>query len=93
MRKHDEGKKHTCPHCDFKNSCKRRMNVHIDSKHSDLYEKKIACSHCSRTFVFEDGLKKHMENQRTMAKNKLKKVGLGLVKRDRKNNYEGYEDQ
>ena len=73
-RKHDDQKNLKCPHCDYKTYDKSRFHVHIDSKHPDQYDKKLFCSHCSRKFIFEDSLKKHMQNQKTMAKNRAKKI-------------------
>ena len=75
-RMHDEQKNLKCPHCDYKTHDKSRVHVHIDSKHPDQYAKKFDCSHCSRKFIFEDSLKKHMQNQKTMAKNRAKKISL-----------------
>ena len=75
-RMHDEQKNLKCPYCDYKTHDKSRVHVHIDSKHPDQYDKKFFCSHCSRKFIFEDSLKKHMQNLKTMAKNRAKKISL-----------------
>jgi len=73
-RKHDAEKNYKCPHCDYQTQKRHSLHVHIDSKHPDHDQKKIFCSHCSMSFIFEGSLKKHMENQRTMAKNRAKKI-------------------
>ena len=72
----DNQKNQICPHCDYKTHDKTRVHIHIDSKHPDQYDKKFFCSHCPRKFIFEDSLKKHMQNQKTMAKNRAKKISV-----------------
>jgi hypothetical protein len=79
-RKHDTEKNLKCPHCDYQTQKRNSLHVHIDSKHPDHDQKKIFCSHCSMSFIFEDSLKKHMENQRTMAKNRAKKINANAKK-------------
>merc|ERR1712223_1175341 len=36
------------------------MNVHLDGKHSQLYEKNFDCHHCSRRFIFKTSLNSHV---------------------------------
>ena len=65
----------------------KNIHVHIDSKHPEHDKKTFVCNHCPRSFIFEASLKKHLENQRTMAKNRAKKISLGLMQRNRRKKY------
>ena len=88
--KHDIDKHEKCPHCDYHSADKKHMHVHIDSKHPEHDKKTFFCDHCSRSFIFEDSLKKHLENQRTMAANRAKKLNQGLMQRNRSKKYEDH---
>ena len=73
-RRHAIDKHEKCPHCTYHSSELKRIHIHIDSKHPDHDQKKFFCDHCSRSFIFEASLKKHLENQRTIARNRAKKM-------------------
>merc|ERR1712008_205952 len=77
-----------CPICEYHAPDIQRIHVHIDSKHPEHDEKTFVCNHCPRSFIFEASLKKHLENQRTMAKNRAKKISLGLMQRNRRKKYD-----
>ena len=77
-----------CPHCDYHTAKLQSFHIHIDSKHPEHGEKKYFCKHCPRSFIFEVSFKKHLENQRTMAKNRSKKIMAGLMQRNRRKKYE-----
>ena len=83
-------KDYICPICEYHSPDMNRIHVHIDSNHPEHDEKKIVCNHCPRSFIFEASLKKHLENQRTMAKNRAKKINLGLMQRNRRKKYEDH---
>jgi len=72
-RKHAVDKHKKYPHCDYHSNAMHQMHVHIDSKHPEHDKKTFNCDHCSRSFIFKASLKKHLENQRTMARNRDKK--------------------
>ena len=88
--KHEIQGHHKCPHCDYHSKYLCMVHVHIDSKHSEHGEKNFVCNHCPRRFIFEDSLKKHLENQRTMAKNRSKKIMEGLMQRNRSKKYKDH---
>ena len=60
----------------------------IDSKHPEHDKKTFNCDHCPRSFIFKASLKKHLENQRTMARNRDKKINLGLMEKNRRKKYD-----
>ena len=72
--KHAVEKHKRCPHCDYHTPKLLNFHVHIDSKHPEHGTKQFFCDHCSRSFIFEASLKKHLDNQRTIAKNKGRKI-------------------
>ena len=80
-----------CPICEYHSRDLKNVHVHIDSKHPEHDKKTFICNHCPRTFIFEASLKKHLENQRTMAKNRAKKINLGLMQRNRRKKYEDHK--
>jgi len=63
-----------CPHCDYHTPKLHLFHVHIDGKHPEHGKKQFFCDHCTKSFIFEASLKKHWENQRTMAKNRAKRL-------------------
>ena len=77
-----------CPICEYHSRDLKNVHVHIDSKHPEHDKKTFVCNHCPRSFIFEASLKKHLENQRTMAKNRAKKISLGLMQRNRRKKYD-----
>ena len=81
-------KDYICPICEYHSPDLNRIHVHIDSNHPEHDKKTFLCNHCPRSFIFEASLKKHLENQRTMAKNRAKKVSLGLMQRNRRKKYD-----
>ena len=83
-KKHVFDKHHKCPHCEYHSVDLKHVHVHIDSKHPEHGEKTFFCNHCSRSFIFESSLKKHLQNQSLMARNREKKMSLGLMQRNRK---------
>ena len=58
--KHGADKHKKCPHCTFHTHTLGRIQIHIDGKHADLYEKNFDCDHCSRRFIFKTSLKTHL---------------------------------
>ena len=85
--KHAIDKHENCPICEYHAPDMKHIHVHIDSKHPEHDKKTFVCNHCPRSFIFEASLKKHLENQRTMAKNRAKKINLGLMQRNRRKKY------
>ena len=71
-------KLHKCPHCDFQSYKLTTIHVHIDSKHPDHKKKSVFCDHCSKSFIFPASLTKHLENIKTMARERDKK---GIVEK------------
>ena len=69
---------HKCPHCDFQSYKLTTIHVHIDSKHPDHKKKSVFCDHCSKSFIFPASLTKHLENIKTMARERDKK---GIVEK------------
>ena len=88
--KHLVEKHKKCPHCDYHTARLGTFHVHIDSKHPEHGEKQFFCNHCPRSFIFEDSLKKHLDNQRTMARHRSKKIMDGLMQRNRRKKYEDH---
>ena len=86
--KHAIEKHDNCPICEYHAPDMKHIHVHIDSKHPEHDKKTFVCNHCPRSFIFEASLKKHLENQRTMAKNRAKKISLGLMQRNRRRKYD-----
>ena len=86
--KHAIDRHEKCPHCDYHTARLECMHVHIDSKHPDHDRKKFFCDHCSKSFIFEASLKKHLENLTTMARNRAKKLNQDLIERNRSKEYE-----
>ena len=78
--KHEVQNHHKCPHCDFHSYMIGALHIHIDSKHPEHDQKQFPCSHCSKSFIFERSLKKHMENQQTIKRIKLKKSSAQFMK-------------
>ena len=60
----------------------------IDSKHPEHDKKTFNCDHCTKSFIFKASLQKHLENQRTMARNRDKKINLGLMEKNRRKKYD-----
>ena len=58
--KHGADKHKKCPHCTFHTHTLGRIQIHIDGKHADLYEKNFDCDHCSRRFIFKTSVKTHL---------------------------------
>ena len=79
-----------CPICEYHARDMQRIHIHIDSKHPEHGKKKFVCNHCPRSFIFEASLKKHLVNQKTVAKNRAKKVSLGLMQRNVKKKYKDH---
>ena len=79
-----------CPICEYHAPDIQRIHVHIDSKHPEHDEKTFVCNHCPRSFIFEASLKKHLINQKTVAKNRAKKISLGLMQRNVKKKYKDH---
>ena len=71
-------KLHKCPHCDFQSYKLTTIHVHIDSKHPDHKKKSVFCDHCSKSFIFPASLTKHLNNTKTMARERAKK---GMVEK------------
>merc|ERR1719270_1822683 len=82
-KKHAFDKHYKCPHCEYHNRVLKHVQVHIDSKHPEHDEKKFFCNHCPRSFIYKKSLEKHLDNQSLIAKNRAKKMGLGLMQRNR----------
>ena len=72
MEKHKQ-----CPHCEYRTPHNQKLHVHIDGKHPDHGKKKLFCDHCTRSYIFEASLKKHLENLRTMSIQAEKKKRKG----------------
>ena len=64
---------HKCPHCEFQSYKLTTMHVHIDSKHPNHDKKTFFCDHCSKSFIFNASLKKHLNNLQTMERERAKK--------------------
>ena len=64
---HRVDKHKQCPHCEYRTPHNQKLHVHIDGKHPDHGKKKFFCDHCTRSYIFEASLKKHLENLRTMS--------------------------
>ena len=62
-----------CPYCEYHTHMIHRMHIHIDSKHPEHDKKKFSCDHCSRSFIFENSLKQHMNNITNGPKNWARK--------------------
>ena len=60
----------------------------IDSKHPEHDKKTFNCDHCTKSFIFKASLQKHLENQKTMARNRDKKINLGLMEKNRRKKYD-----
>ena len=73
-RKHVFDTHHKCPHCEYHVEGLNKIHIHIDSKHPEQGEKMFFCNHCPRSFIFESSLKKHLNNQSLMARNREKKI-------------------
>ena len=69
---------HKCPHCEFQSYKLTTIHVHIDSKHPDHKKKSVFCDHCSKSFIFPASLTKHLNNTKTMARERAKK---GMVEK------------
>ena len=65
LAKHEADKHKKCPHCDFHTAYIEGIHVHIDGNHSELYKKQYDCDHCSKMFIFEHSLKKHLSKLQT----------------------------
>ena len=79
-----------CPICEYHSPDLKNIHVHIDSKHPEHDKKTFVCDHCPRSFIFEASLKKHLVNQKTVAKNRAKKISLGLMQRNVKKKYKDH---
>ena len=56
---HQDGSFKCCPHCDYKHESLYLLKCHLESKHSEKYEKKYSCEVCEKTFAFEITCNKH----------------------------------
>ena len=77
--RHEVEKYKKCPYCEYSTPSLQKIQVHIDGKHPEHDKKQYFCDHCSRGYIFENSLKKHLENLRTMAMNKAKKEKKTLI--------------
>ena len=71
-RKHKTENHQKCPHCDYKYPRLWNVEVHIDARHPENYEKTIPCDllhDCNRMFI----LKSSLENYLPMAMARTKK--------------------
>ena len=71
--KHNPKSINKCPHCDYQTPKMPMMHVHIDSKHPNHDKKTFFCDHCSKSFIFNASLKKHLNNLQTMERERAKK--------------------
>ena len=80
LAKHENDKHKKCPHCDYHTAYINGIHVHIDGNHSELYKKQFDCDHCSKSFIFEDSLKKHLSKAQTRKQLSCKLCGLQMLK-------------
>ena len=68
LLKHKTDKHHQCPHCTYKSPVLVRVRIHIDSAHPEVGEKKLFCNHCTKSFIYKDSLKRHLDQLKEKAK-------------------------
>ena len=78
--KHEKDKHKQCPHCSYHRASAREIEIHIDEKHSELYDKRFDCYHCSKSFIFERSLKKHLDKMQLRKQLECKLCGLKFLK-------------
>ena len=64
---HKEEKHQFCPYCDYKPQLNKYewqagLKYHIDSKHSELVEKKFFCNLCPKSFMFKSTFSQHLRS-------------------------------
>ena len=64
---HKEEKHQFCPYCDYKpklykHQWQANLKFHIDSKHSELVEKKFFCNLCPKSFTFKSTFSQHLHS-------------------------------
>ena len=80
LKKHEKDKHKQCPHCSYHVWSYREIEVHIDGKHPELYDKQFDCYHCSKRFIFERSLKKHLDKLQLRKQLSCKLCGLKMIK-------------
>ena len=80
LKKHEKDKHKQCPHCSYHVWSYCEIEVHIDGKHSELYDKQFDCYHCSKRFIFERSLKKHLHKMQLRKQLSCKLCELKFIK-------------
>ena len=78
--KHEKDKHKQCPHCSYRGVAQKEIEVHIDGKHPELYDKRFHCNHCTKSFIFERSLKKHLDKLQVTKKLACGLCGLKIMK-------------
>ena len=81
--KHNVENHKQCPHCEYRTPYNQKLYIHIDGKHPDHGEKTFFCDHCSKSYIFEASLKKHLENLRAMSIKAKRKKNVKKTKKRR----------